>query len=766
MKKNYLYRIIAFFICTVAVGVLCFTVIELKDHDVINIGGGEVPAGGSFLELPGGTAGKKDRFYPAYFYINYTNKDSTTVSYIKCEKVGAAGGVKATTKGRVEITDESILSGVPEVKLEENYYIKWRSVYSSGGIYRVIGELAYAEPEPEPTEELKSVFADIYDLQESDAAAGATVSTEGYHRAGDGGGATYLISDAKLTDNGTDCIGLDSGLFARLVITDDVNLKQFGAIGDGVTDDSDSLLAAAASGIKALKIPAGRYNIASKVIGINTEFTLTGDGASVTELINCGISAPDGLTVRGIAFNGGAEMTVRTPSSPYQANVILFVSPKGEQSVMFEDCTFKNTDYAIFARATTSGSFINDTVTGCVFEDISGTAIYHNLSCGTCTVRNNSFRRIGNDEKESGTVAAVWIGDLYNISYVEAKEAYVTDNDFAELRTKDDFSGKEHLINAAFVGVRADKAIISDNTMRGLYGFGDDRESIYTKVRDLQVLRNSITDGGLGEAYICNKSHEGNICTVISGNTLTGDGGRGIRNYGPATITGNNISIQRCKSAIDINKDTSVMNAAGVSTLVADNIINCSSGVNFEYKGAVREAYDSNGCVINHYSTSGPVTVENNTINAESAFEYYYHMVDFKYDVTVRGNSINAADFIGCGINIGSSASSAAENADATVNVSDNSISLLSGQVAILINLKQDSSFVSERKIRAFGNNLYYSGDSKRTYAIKCYSGTKNEDSFEMEGNSSNFSSDRIYVNYTSGIDLDKDEDFATYAAK
>ena len=67
--------------------------------------------------------------------------------------------------------------------------------------------------------------------------------THGYYEAGDGGGATYkitTINDTNIVDNKanfdiftTD----DSGLVAELILDNYITIEQFGAKGDGVTDD-------------------------------------------------------------------------------------------------------------------------------------------------------------------------------------------------------------------------------------------------------------------------------------------------------------------------------------------------------------------------------------------------------------------------------------------------------------------------------------------------------------------------------------------------
>ena len=95
---------------------------------------------------------------------------------------------------------------------------------------------------------------------------GDVVRTNGYHKSSDGGGAVYdVVKNRLAVDDGGSFIHLGGSLYASLRIDDEVNIRQFGAYGDGLHDDSVSIQAAFDCSAKRVIISPGEYKANSRL---------------------------------------------------------------------------------------------------------------------------------------------------------------------------------------------------------------------------------------------------------------------------------------------------------------------------------------------------------------------------------------------------------------------------------------------------------------------------------------------------------------------
>lgn len=132
------------------------------------------------------------------------------------------------------------------------------------------------------------VFNTVADMKASNKVkAGYTLKTLGYYSPNDGGGAEYIVVDDIGDDEVDDgnIIQLQKNLYAKLMISDYVNIKQFGAYGDGVHDDTEAIQTAidfAQENYLSLFIPNGNFKITTlNFNGTNSNKPINGQWDSV-----------------------------------------------------------------------------------------------------------------------------------------------------------------------------------------------------------------------------------------------------------------------------------------------------------------------------------------------------------------------------------------------------------------------------------------------------------------------------------------------------
>ena len=128
-------------------------------------------------------------------------------------------------------TNFSIISDNLIPILNVSYAITNRDIYSKEEVNDLLDNLKLKTKD--------YYFNNVSEMKSSSLKLGDIITTLGYYSANDGGGSTYIISDENLTvDNGS-VIALNNGYKAVMIIENDtINIKQFGAKGDGINDDT------------------------------------------------------------------------------------------------------------------------------------------------------------------------------------------------------------------------------------------------------------------------------------------------------------------------------------------------------------------------------------------------------------------------------------------------------------------------------------------------------------------------------------------------
>lgn len=130
----------------------------------------------------------------------------------------------------------------------------------------------------------------VYDTvkaMKTDAAnlkAGDLVRTKGYYTAGDNGGALYnIVTCGSREVNERNVISLDNNLLAVLKVENNtVNVKQYGARGDGSADDHKAIELAVTSGAANIQFEPGEYKCTDELYFYRiSDITIEGNGAII-----------------------------------------------------------------------------------------------------------------------------------------------------------------------------------------------------------------------------------------------------------------------------------------------------------------------------------------------------------------------------------------------------------------------------------------------------------------------------------------------------
>lgn len=228
-------------------------------------------------------------------------------------------------------------------------------------------------------------FNTINDLkQATNLINGSYAKTLGYYVLNDNGGAFYKIrniTNDDIVDNATIIPLYDNNLIAEL-ITNNANVKQFGAKGDGQTDDQlpiqNAINYVINRGGGTVYFPNGEYLINSSLL-INTDkgLKITGNGERYTNknstlIFNC----ENSFNIQTPSYNFHIEninITNLLSVANYRTKLINLLSGGYFARSIFKNLTISNY-YEAFNLTTPSG---NDFTDGCIFENINFRTVYY-----------------------------------------------------------------------------------------------------------------------------------------------------------------------------------------------------------------------------------------------------------------------------------------------------------------------------------------------------------------------------------------------------
>lgn len=231
----------------------------------------------------------------------------------------------------------------------------------------------------------------------------------GYSTMGDGGAGEFYYDPADTTslDNGGSIIVAANGARWKLTATAFISVKQFGAKGDGTTDDTVALQAAAtALAGKTIFFPDGTY-IVSAAVNLPTNTTLTfAPNATVQSSSNTtSIFAASSAT--NIKSTGGTFKYTTASNTGLIGGFAL------------TSCTYCTIKDGQFVGMQFSGVFLNNS-NSCTVENntITGTLGTHQDANDICVYNNSSSNRvIGNKCYGTGSHGVLHQGTTDTIPY-------------------------------------------------------------------------------------------------------------------------------------------------------------------------------------------------------------------------------------------------------------------------------------------------------------------------------------------------------------
>lgn len=263
---------------------------------------------------------------------------------------------------------------------------------------------------------------------------GSFVETYGFYTVNDGGNALYKIrniTNEDVVDNITLIpISTNENLIAQLIFNKEINIKQFGAKGDGVTDDTNAIQAALnrVPNNAAIYFPYGTYlTTAPLVFKTNSKnLRLYSNGKSIIKANHTG----DCLVLTGLNENYGnhvIENLVIQGVNNYYGGTSKFTS-KGSginlSNAFYND--IHNCNILGFKNGVLINSSIHNTITGNCFISnneigvlINGNAPNVNQICNA-RIRLNSKRGISIE----GSTPSYPTGNIIDNCYIETNIPY------------------------------------------------------------------------------------------------------------------------------------------------------------------------------------------------------------------------------------------------------------------------------------------------------------------------------------------------------
>tara|TARA_R110000796_G_scaffold4218_6_gene16043 strand:+ start:4664 stop:6484 length:1821 start_codon:yes stop_codon:yes gene_type:complete len=351
----------------------------------------------------------------------------------------------------------------------------------------------------------------------------------------------------------------------RMIAGASVNVLDFGAVGDGVTDDTAAIQAALdyASPLgRAIIIPDGSTVLVTSSLTTPSHVALEGTGT--ISYTGTGYMLPQSAAMTMLSFK---NLTLKGSSKTNN----LFSFGFDLDRIIFSNCEIRDFLHIVEDDGTTLAvTFKQISVTGCLVKDCNSGFEFSANVIQDFIGTNNFFKNISG----LSAVFCFLLGNGDEASQNDRGDYIISNNTFKNI-TSTNATAEVHA--AICFGKRA---TISGNVIETLNNAGiTGAEAIYTKCRFSAVTGNSIENGGISQGAIAIKGQQragggapyGYGCAV-TGNVIKNSSANGTGIYlanESVVCTGNYIE---GSTAYDIN--VGAIDAASVN--ISDNVISLS----------------------------------------------------------------------------------------------------------------------------------------------------------------------------------------------